>query len=709
MGKKEDKKSNQDKHRYNTRSRKSVSNKKCQNKKRGSESDSDNDEGDFKKEEFQKLLYSIFPSKYLKDKIKNSNNNSDDESDYEEEDDEIENEVINKKSKKSKKGKKSKSKKGKKSKYEVQEDESYEDSEYEYETVDESEYEDDEDDEENPKIAKFDIIFTIKGEEEDGDYEEEDESDYEEEDESDYEEDEDYDEDEEEDEDEDEEEEEEEEEEDEEENNKKSKKSKNTKNKEEFTYEENKEILQNFKDMCKSFMNENKNNPILKDIEKQTKEIEKKIKKEEDKKNKKEKSKNCKKFTKLLTGRNVMNDYKFFKDKMDVDNQRKILNELEEVQKHTVINKPYKLKLLEAPIPQVYKACALKKINSLKMMHSSGGEYYKIKNWIDSFLQIPFENYKNLPVSVDDGVESCQTFMAEAQQKLDEAVYGMEDCKIQIMQMIGQWMTNPSSIGSSIALKGPMGTGKTTLIKEGVSKILGRDFAFIPLGGATDSSFLEGHSYTYEGSTYGKIVDILIQTKSSNPIIYFDELDKVSDTPKGEEIIGILTHLTDISQNTQFHDKYFSEIDFDLSKCLFIFSYNDESRVNPILRDRMYVIETKGYKSPEKMIISNNYIIPYIEKMLKLQRNNVTFDEGVLEYIIQKFTKEEKGVRNLKRCIEIIFSKINLYRLMKPDSKLFSQDIISNIEFPFNVTKEHVDKLIKYDDNKSQHHLSMYL
>jgi ATP-dependent Lon protease len=89
-----------------------------------------------------------------------------------------------------------------------------------------------------------------------------------------------------------------------------------------------------------------------------------------------------------------------------------------------------------------------------------------------------------------------------------------------------------------------------------------------------------------------------------NPVIYFDELDKISDTPKGEEIAGILTHLTDTSQNSQYHDKYFAEVDFDLSKCLFIFSYNDESKVNPILRDRMYRIHTKGYDKKQKTIIS---------------------------------------------------------------------------------------------------------
>jgi ATP-dependent Lon protease len=116
----------------------------------------------------------------------------------------------------------------------------------------------------------------------------------------------------------------------------------------------------------------------------------------------------------------------------------------------------------------------------------------------------------------------------------------LNDAKMQIMQMIGQWISNPKAVGTAIAIKGPMGTGKTTLVKEGISKILNRDFAFLALGGATDSSFLEGHGYTYEGSTWGKIVDILIKSKSMNPVIYFDELDKISETPKGEEIAGIL-------------------------------------------------------------------------------------------------------------------------------------------------------------------------
>jgi ATP-dependent Lon protease len=193
-------------------------------------------------------------------------------------------------------------------------------------------------------------------------------------------------------------------------------------------------------------------------------------------------------------------------------------------------------------------------------MDTCSGEYFKVKNWVDTFMTIPFGVHKTLPITMDVGVEQCHTFMEAAKDTLDSAVYGLNDAKMQIMQMVGQWISNPLALGSAIAIKGPPGTGKTTLVKEGISKILGRDFAFIALGGATDSSFMEGHSYTYEGSTWGKIVDILIRCKSMNPVIFFDELDKLSDTPKGEEITGILTHLTDTSQNSQFHDKYFSEI-----------------------------------------------------------------------------------------------------------------------------------------------------
>ena len=384
---------------------------------------------------------------------------------------------------------------------------------------------------------------------------------------------------------------------------------------------------------------------------------------------------------------------------MNLDTQRKVLKNLADINQYSDIDKPYRLSILESSIPIAFKSCALKKINILNYMDSNSGEYYKIKQWVDTFMQIPFGKYNNLPIKMDDGMDKCSVFMDNAKAELDKCVYGLEDAKMQIMQLVGQWISNPQSVGTAIAIKGPPGTGKTTLIKDGISSILKRPFAFISLGGATDSSFLEGHSYTYEGSNWGKIVDILIQSKCMNPVIYFDELDKISDTPKGEEITGILTHLTDATQNTQFHDKYFSNVDFDLSKALFIFSYNDESKVNPVLKDRMYRIHTKGYETKEKIIIARNHLIPKIEKNINFEQGQLVILDETLTNIIGNFTENEKGVRNLKRCLEIVYTKINLFRLMRPDSSLFEKVKVLKIEYPFTITAEIVNKLLKNGDN----------
>jgi ATP-dependent Lon protease len=446
-------------------------------------------------------------------------------------------------------------------------------------------------------------------------------------------------------------------------------------------------------------------------VKKFIKECEKNIERYEKKKEKKQskhKEKNSRIFRKIIRDKNAMNDIDFFK-KLDMENQKKVIKELREINKHTRIEKPYRMSLLEAPIPVQFKAAAMKKINLLRSMDPGSGEYYKIKNWVDTFMRMPFGKYESLSVCLEDGVDNCHDFMEKAQKTLDQAVYGLNDAKMQIMQMLGQLITNPKALGTAIAIHGPPGTGKTSLVKEGISKILNRPFAFIALGGATDSSFLEGHSYTYEGSSWGKIVQILIDSKCMNPVIYFDELDKISETPKGEEITGILTHLTDTSQNTQFHDKYFSEIDFDLSKCLFIFSYNDESKVNPILKDRMYRIQTKGYNLKQKTVITNQYLLPRLREQVKFTNGEVIIPDETIHYMIDAFCNKEDGVRNLKRCLEIIHTKLNLYRLMKPGSNLFEEDLSLKVQFPFTVTKAIVDKLIKKDKDNNSVLYSLYV
>ena len=460
----------------------------------------------------------------------------------------------------------------------------------------------------------------------------------------------------------------------------------------------------------KSLFEEKEGTPSI--MKEHAQKLEEEYKKRQAKREKQEKRKklidNSKEFRELLRKKRGESDLSFFR-KLPLDTQSKYIEEFRKLKDASSVKKPYTIKLLESPIPVEFKSVAFKKVAMLETMEPGFGEYFKVKQWVDTFMQIPFGINHTLSVSLEqDGVEKCHDFMSNAKDTLDKSVYGLNDAKMQIMQLLGQFMTNPSSVGTAIAIKGPMGTGKTTLVKEGISKVLNRPFVFIPLGGATDSSYLEGHSYTYEGSTWGRIVDALVQCKCMNPVFYFDELDKVSDTPRGEEIIGILTHLTDTTQNSQYHDKYFADLDFDLSKALFIFSYNYEDKVNSILRDRMYRIETKGYEKKDKIIISRKYLIPKIVQNVKFNEEDITIPDATLDELIDHHTDNEKGVRNLKRCLETIYTKLNLYRLMPNGSNLFEEDLSIQVEFPFTVTVDVLNKLLKKGEER-QSFMSMYM
>ena len=427
--------------------------------------------------------------------------------------------------------------------------------------------------------------------------------------------------------------------------------------------------------------------------------------------------KNAKEYYQLISAerKTKQTELEYFKKKLSHKEQIQVMNDLKEVNTFIYNEKPYRLTLLQSSIPSKYKANVMQKMNMMMTMEQGDSEYHKLKMWIDTFMRIPFDVYKDLSISIHDGLDVCDSFMKRARNTLDECTYGLDNAKMQIMQLVGQWITNPRSVGTSIAIYGPKGTGKTSLAKEGISKIFGREFAFVSLGGAGDASFLEGHSYTYEGSIYGRIVQILMESKCMNPIIYFDELDKVSDSARGQEIISILTHLTDVTQNSQFHDKYFADIDFDLSRCLFIFSYNDEKLVNPILKDRMYHIQTKAYDMKEKVIIAKKYLLPKIREQVNFQETDIVIPDEVIQYIIStdKYTQKEEGVRNLKRCLEIIHTKLNLFRLMKTDNEnieyILGKGGKMNVVFPYTVSVQDVDILIKVDDNQIQSWLNMYV
>jgi ATP-dependent Lon protease len=353
---------------------------------------------------------------------------------------------------------------------------------------------------------------------------------------------------------------------------------------------------------------------------------------------------------------------------------------------------PLKFQILDKSTTPEIQGAAMSKYQAMTNIDPSSTEYYKCNHWINGFIRLPLGVYKNLPVSMEDGAEKCSQFVSSVQKCMDAAIYGQDEAKLQILQFISTWIANPKSAGNVLSIHGAAGIGKTTLVKEGIAKALDRPFHFITLGGATDASYLDGHSYTYEGSTWGRIVEVLMQSNCMNPVIYFDELDKVSETPKGEEIINLLIHLTDGAQNDKFQDKYFTGIDLDLSRCLFIFSHNDDSKVNPILKNRMYNIHVNGFNLKEKTIIAENYLLPAALKDMNLFEK-VSFPKEVIKYVIEHHTAGEPGVREMKRCLQTIVSKINLLRFYNDGKAVpFS---IPNFQLPFTVTKEHVEIFLK--------------
>jgi ATP-dependent Lon protease len=272
---------------------------------------------------------------------------------------------------------------------------------------------------------------------------------------------------------------------------------------------------------------------------------------------------------------------------------------------------------------------------------------------------------------IEEKYNQINTYMTNVKDTLDKSIHGHDKAKKQIERIIGQWI-NGKQDGYCFGFEGPAGIGKTTMAKKGIADCLKdengvpRPFAMIQMGGDSNGSSLHGHNYTYVGSTWGSIVQILIDKKCMNPIIFIDEIDKISKTEHGKEIVGILTHLLDPAQNDCFQDKYFSGIDLDLSKALFILSYNDVDAIDKIMLDRVHRIKFKGLTLDDKIIISNTHILPEVYDKMGLQ-NMIQMSNDVLKFIIEEYTSEP-GVRKLKEILFEIVSELNLEILKNFDT-----------------------------------------
>lgn len=324
-----------------------------------------------------------------------------------------------------------------------------------------------------------------------------------------------------------------------------------------------------------------------------------------------------------------------------------------------------KLRIIQSDMPIENKKIVYGKLEGLDKYTLDCSEKQQTYEWINKILDIPWGKYNKLPVNKDSDEKEIDAYLCEIKNVMDSKILFMDTAKEEILNTVASSISNPESIPRAIALKGPPGVGKTKLILHGVSKALNRPFRMISLGGIRHANVIRGSEKMWVGSEPGRITEILRETGCMNPIIYFDELDKVSEAGHAE-VFGALTHLIDPTQVTDFEDSYYQGIKFDLSKVLFLFSYNDESKVNYIVSDRMLKLNIPDYTIDQKVEIADKQLLPEIMENIKINKT-IYFSKDALKYIAVKCQEryKEKGVRNYKRLLETILLKINTISLSK--------------------------------------------
>lgn len=339
-------------------------------------------------------------------------------------------------------------------------------------------------------------------------------------------------------------------------------------------------------------------------------------------------------------------------------------------------------KIEDSKIPEELKGKLVKEIARLKRMPDFSSEASVIRSYVETVLELPWDK------STKDEID-----IKKAQEILDEDHYGLEEVKERILEFLAVKKLNNTLKGSIICLVGPPGVGKTSLAHS-IARSMNRKFTRISLGGVRDEAEIRGHRRTYVGAMPGRIVNSLKQVGVNNPVMLFDEIDKMASDFRGDPASAMLEVL-DPAQNSTFEDHYIDHT-FDLSKVFFVCTANDIGGIPGPLRDRMEIIFIESYTEFEKLNIAKKYLFPQTKEENGLNDYKIPFSDASILKVINEYTREA-GVRSLRREISKIFRKMAKEILLEKTSKLSVTE--TKIKKYLGNAKYRADK-IKKDEGK---------
>lgn len=314
---------------------------------------------------------------------------------------------------------------------------------------------------------------------------------------------------------------------------------------------------------------------------------------------------------------------------------------------------------------------------------NSSDELFKIIEWIETVLNLPTKTGIQSSLSADEKLSKLWL-------SLNKHITGLTHVKEKIMEAMSTKIQNPNGRGKILTFVGPPGVGKTAMA-DAIAEAMEMPFDNIQLGSVKDSNTLTGHSSTYIGATSGMFTKVLLKSGRLDTVVLLDEIDKIPNTSEGSSISAVLYHVLDKTQNNKFKDMYMPEINIDLSKMTFLLSANSLENIDPLIRDRITVVEIHGYNTQEKINICVNHIFPKIRTETGFTEKDITIGKKELQYLITNKTNGDPGMRDIEKKIEQLCERLSLLKYSKNINFSYKCE---EIKFPLTITTEIINKLL---------------